>query len=186
MTLADHIANEFRAWRTPMSLHELARRVRARDADVLAVLRSDPRFAESVSEPRRTYYLSAPFAPPSVPREGRGMPGTGTLVPGSQCARLLALLQDGNWHTTSELLRFCPCIVHSRVAELRGRGFHIEHERTGPGAPGSRYRLSVSEQEPDGFLPSPRSPRGPIEAVADPTPSESASCSGQLSLEAAI
>jgi hypothetical protein len=38
-------------------------------------------------------------------------------------------------------LQQVPSIVHSRIAELRKRGYIIEHERVGPGASGSRYRL---------------------------------------------
>lgn len=59
----------------------------------------------------------------------------------SQCDRIAALLADGEWWTTRDLLREVPSIVHSRIAELRARGYEIEHERVGPGAAGSRYRL---------------------------------------------
>jgi hypothetical protein len=60
---------------------------------------------------------------------------------GSQAARLLAILADGEWHTTAELLREVPSIIHSRVSDLRHKGFVVEHETTGVGAHGSRYRL---------------------------------------------
>lgn len=73
------------------------------------------------------------------------------MKPGSQNARLLAVLSDHDWHTTAELLRAVPCIVHSRCAELRKRGYAVEHETTGPGAAGSRYRL-LSEAESVGKL----------------------------------
>jgi hypothetical protein len=59
----------------------------------------------------------------------------------SQCLKILNVLEDGDWHTTSEILRAVPSIVHSRIAELRKRGYIIEHETTGTGANGSRYRL---------------------------------------------
>lgn len=59
----------------------------------------------------------------------------------SQCSKLLRILEDGRWHTTAELLRLVPCIVHSRIAELRKYGYTVEHDRTGVGAEGSRYRL---------------------------------------------
>lgn len=59
----------------------------------------------------------------------------------SQCEKIMRVLEDGEWHTTSEILRAVPSIVHSRIAELRKRGYIIEHERTGSGAQGSRYRL---------------------------------------------
>src|SRR5215207_7012588 len=67
----------------------------------------------------------------------------------SQCDQLAALLADGEWWTTRELLREVPCIVHSRVAELRKRGLEITHETTGPGAAGSRYRLTHISAGPD-------------------------------------
>lgn len=59
----------------------------------------------------------------------------------SQADKLLRILEDGEWHTTRELLREVPCIVHSRISELRKFGWLIEHETTGSGADGSRYRL---------------------------------------------
>jgi hypothetical protein len=66
----------------------------------------------------------------------------------SQCDQLAALLSDGRWWTTRELLREVPCIVHSRVSDLRKRGLIIEHETVGPGAAGSRYRLVEISVEP--------------------------------------
>jgi hypothetical protein len=59
----------------------------------------------------------------------------------SQEQALLKLLADGTWWSTAELLNEVPCVVHSRIAGLRDKGFNIIHERTGPGAKGSRYRL---------------------------------------------
>jgi hypothetical protein len=59
----------------------------------------------------------------------------------SQCEKILRVLEDGEWHSTAEVLQQVPSIVHSRIAELRKRGYIIEHERVGPGASGSRYRL---------------------------------------------
>ena len=71
----------------------------------------------------------------------------------SQSYKLLRILEDGHWHTTRDLLREVPCIVHSRISELRKRGYEIEHETTGVGAAGSRYRLKDSAEEPsDGPL----------------------------------
>ena len=71
----------------------------------------------------------------------------------SQCSKLLRILEDGEWYTTRDLLYEVPCIVHSRISELRKRGYTIEHETTGVGAAGSRYRLKDSAEEPsDGPL----------------------------------
>ena len=62
---------------------------------------------------------------------------------GSHCARLLAVLSDGAWHTTSNLHRRAGhMIVHSRIADLRAKGYRVEHD-TVPGRVGAqahRYR----------------------------------------------
>jgi hypothetical protein len=60
----------------------------------------------------------------------------------TQNERILALLADGRWHTTREILANVPCIVHSRIAEINGRsGYRIEHDGAGGGAENHRYRL---------------------------------------------
>lgn len=59
----------------------------------------------------------------------------------SQSDQLLLRLMNGDWWTTRELLREVPCIVHSRISDLRAQGFTIEHRTTGVGAVGSEYRL---------------------------------------------
>lgn len=68
----------------------------------------------------------------------------------TQSALILELLGDGRWHSSAEILGAVPCIVHSRVAELRKKGHRIEHETRGTGATGSVYRLvgSVTLAEP--------------------------------------
>lgn len=60
----------------------------------------------------------------------------------SQTQQLLDLLSDGSWWSCAELLREVPCIVHSRINDLRGKGYRIEHETRGAGASGSFYRLA--------------------------------------------
>lgn len=60
----------------------------------------------------------------------------------SQCDTILALLADRP-RTTREILREIPCIVHSRIADLRKRGHNIICERR-PGRTGAdayAYRL---------------------------------------------
>lgn len=59
----------------------------------------------------------------------------------SQADRILLVLLDGGWHSTSEILREVPSIVHSRISDLRAAGLKIEHRTTGVGAAGSEYRL---------------------------------------------
>lgn len=59
----------------------------------------------------------------------------------TQCARLLELLKTGP-KTTAELLNGVPCIVHSRVAQLRERGHDIVCERI-PGEGASAYLYTL-------------------------------------------
>lgn len=95
----------------------------------------------------------------------------------SQSGKLLALLErDRRWWSTAELLREVPCIVHSRVAEIRKYGWNVEHRTTGPGARGSEYRLALDEPSPvvtsDGSCP-PRegsSSAAGLEPVAEQEP----------------
>lgn len=69
----------------------------------------------------------------------------------SQAGRLLAELERARvartegWVSTRQLLYVVPCIVHSRIAELRKYGYQVEHRTTGPGAAGSEYRLALEE-----------------------------------------
>ena len=68
----------------------------------------------------------------------------------TQTAALLGMLQRGGWVTCAEILREHPMIVHSRVADLRKKGYAVEHETTGKGAAGSRYRLVSLEASAQG------------------------------------
>lgn len=63
----------------------------------------------------------------------------------SQSGKILAYLEHGGWWKCSALLHYVPCVVHSRVAELRKYGYMIEHRTTGPGASGSEYRLATAD-----------------------------------------
>jgi len=60
----------------------------------------------------------------------------------TQTGRLLALLELGGWWSTRDLLSEVPSVVHSRISDLRAKGYDIEHKTTGEGAPGSFYRLN--------------------------------------------
>jgi len=70
----------------------------------------------------------------------------------SQNARILRALAGGRWVTTSELYRRCGgMVLHSRVSELRGYGYELEHD-TVPGrvgALGHRYRLLGNPEIPE-------------------------------------
>lgn len=84
----------------------------------------------------------------------------------TQCAALLGILGDGEWHTCAEILRTEPMIVHSRVSDLRAKGHAVEHETTGKGARGSRYRLVLLGSS------APSSPHGGIDGNGADVPSE--------------
>lgn len=58
--------------------------------------------------------------------------------------RLSYILEDGEWHTSAELYRRSMSIVHSRIADLRRRGWTIECERVAgaEGAKAYRYRAT--------------------------------------------
>jgi hypothetical protein len=83
--------------------------------------------------------------------------------PLTQNERILALLADGAFHTTREILQHVPCIVHSRIAELNKRGYRIEHDGAGGGAENHRYRLVETPEE----LRAPAPVRGSSGASAD-------------------
>ena len=66
------------------------------------------------------------------------------IRPNTQNARILRALADGRWTTVSEIHRRAGTSrLNSRISELRGHGYEIEH-KVGPGATSSlkhRYRL---------------------------------------------
>ena len=74
------------------------------------------------------------------------MTGGGQSVkPGSQCARVLEVLSDCEWHTVAEIHdRAGTMRLNSRISDLRLKyGYAIEHdvEGAGVGAHKHRYRL---------------------------------------------
>jgi len=66
------------------------------------------------------------------------------VKPETHCGRVLAALADGKPHTTRQLYRECgPMILHSRVADLRRKGYDITCEHIpgkGMGAGAYRYQ----------------------------------------------
>lgn len=64
------------------------------------------------------------------------------------CSRILHILNDGEWHTAAELYRSTASVVHSRIADLRKRGYMIEHRRTtGTDSTSHQYRLYTHVRE---------------------------------------
>lgn len=67
------------------------------------------------------------------------------LQPNSQNARVLRVLSDGHWHTSSNLVRKTGAKrLNSRMSELRKHGYEIEREPI-PGKTGQlghRYRMT--------------------------------------------
>jgi len=77
------------------------------------------------------------------------------VKPTSHCGRVLAALSDGQAKTTRQLYRECgPMILHSRVADLRAKGYRIECQHIagkGTGAGAYRYQwLDAPAPEPNG------------------------------------
>lgn len=65
----------------------------------------------------------------------------------SQCERILAVLADGDLHTTAEIhQRAGYSRLNSRIAELRKRGWNIAYEFVGGVGPSAHaYRLICAE-----------------------------------------
>ena len=75
----------------------------------------------------------------------------------TQNQRILAVLADGRWHTTSNLYKQAGgyLILHSRISELRSRGHEIEGEHV-PGKTGARgYRYRWTNPPENQVLVSP-------------------------------
>ena len=67
--------------------------------------------------------------------------------PVSHCDQILHALRDGEFHTTAALYREVgPCILHSRISDLRAKGHNVEgrHVPGKTGADGYQYRLLPS------------------------------------------
>lgn len=117
------------------SATSVASGIRARVSLVRAALKSDARFsgpvrADGAQSGPLLYLLSRGAG------DGQGRPSRLT-----QTDLVLRVLRDGGWHSTASILRRVPCIVHSRIADLRRLGHVVEHRCVGPGATGHQYRL---------------------------------------------
>ena len=90
----------------------------------------------------------------------------------SQSTRILAVLADGKPHSTAELYRRVGgMILHSRVAELRKRGYRISCEYVGgSGAEAYVYTLEDSAAGPNGSLPTFPVEEGQVTVVGTPKP----------------
>lgn len=76
----------------------------------------------------------------------------------SHCDRILEALRDGRWHTTAQLYREVgPMILHSRISDLRKKGYQVEgrHVPGETGADGYEYRLAPQVRQPVDHTPSP-------------------------------
>ncbi len=74
-----------------------------------------------------------------------------TVDPNTHCGRVLAALADGRPHTTRQLYRECgPMILHSRIADLRAKGYDIACEHiAGKGTGAGAYRYTWIGAPPD-------------------------------------
>lgn len=111
----------------------------------------------------------------------------------SQCADILAVLADGEWHTVADIHRRAGFSrLNSRVSELRDRGHHIECDRVAAerASDAYRYRLRGSLDETSAISLPPggtdggrrlvertQSPRGALALIEQPD--------GQLAIEVA-
>lgn len=147
-----------------------ARAVKARTADVLQLVRTDSRFSgPHRGGDGRLYYRLASDAP--IVSAGRGTRSRRR----SQLDRVLEILADGKWHTTAEILRLVPCVLHSRIAEARARGLNVECDHTaGVGAESYRYRLVAGPLTGEGVANSGSIPSGGAAMPAVSSPSGSA------------
>lgn len=128
---------------------EIALGLRARRFDVALTLRDDERFYGPVKvgaapHAKEVWSLAAGTAGQAGTGKKSRWPGRSTrfLAPGSQHVRVLEVLSDGRWHTSSELYRRVHCVLHSRIYQLREMGYDIPHRGGGPGAEAHEYRLA--------------------------------------------
>lgn len=126
---------------------DIAKGIRTRRVLVAEALAADPRFVSRETPGRRggkrEVWRLALVAAASLGQASSGRPLTKR---GSQCARLLSILDDGQWHSSSELNRRVKCVLHSRIDELRERGhrtglFTLEHRGQGFGPEHHEYRI---------------------------------------------
>jgi len=136
MTLADRVL-QYLAAHPGSSCEDVARGVHARTVRVREELRNRARYSETRSYENGRKCVLYSVAP------GYGWDGLGRAEKQpSQCARILALLDDGCWHTHHELYAI-GCVAHSRIAELRRRGYEFDKRRiTTGGEQIWEYRLA--------------------------------------------
>lgn len=109
----------------------------------------------------------------------------------SDNAFLYHVLEDGKWHSQSEILRRseqergCGMTVHSRAADLRKKGCIVDNElrRTGNGRAVSYYRMTVSMSV---ALNEPTNPAGELDADSIPVSLTVGSLSAPAKLTAAV
>ena len=68
------------------------------------------------------------------------------LAEQTDATRILALLKEYEGQWVAGLYQLTSCMVHSRIADLRRRGYRIECKRFGQGD--YRYRLVRIDGEP--------------------------------------
>lgn len=122
----------------------IAKGVRARRQAVAEVLFEDPRFSSRIVP--RTKNKARVWSLTSVTTAKPGRPSHGKSRRASQCAKLMQILADGQWHTTKELNRRVPGRTNSRMSELRHRGqrsgeYDLQHDGVGFGPEFHRYRI---------------------------------------------
>lgn len=133
---------------------QIAMTLRVRRASVERILKFSGMFEHSVGANRARVWRVASRA--------TGRPRTAAKP--SQAQRMADLLADGQWHSDAELWDIGVGRPNSRAAELRSRGYTVEHRREASEVLPSRahqYRITSR-------------PLGEVAAVCDPLPSRAA------------
>lgn len=126
------------------SIHEIRGGVMAREVEVRAVVKELVANGMIVGrQPAANHPKVYNLAVAARDRAGRASRRK------TQEQLLLAVLADGAWHSSEELYRRVPCIVHSRIARMRKR-HTIEHSGGGQGAENHFYRLIATSEAADG------------------------------------
>lgn len=191
--LRDRLLDTLREHPGGLTVPELARLVRVRAHDVRQAVQQDDRFSGPVSSPDRSpkarVYLASNLPPDGSGRvRGGGWP---RVQPGSQNARILDVLADREWHSTAAIHRAAGFSrLNSRIAELRPRGYVIEHRGEGFGADLHEYRLISSPLDETASQRAPLavSSSGGGSATSEPSPGadgQSPPLDSQLELQVA-
>lgn len=135
-----------------LTVEEIARKLTARTQTVRDILRDGP-----FEELPRDAYPSDRSKVWTLATYGADAPGRATEVveaaaptggrQPTHAEQILAVLADRKWHTSREIHSLVFCILHSRISDLRKRGYTIDRRGGGAGAENHEYRLVATPEE---------------------------------------